>query len=144
MPSSAENPLQIILVDWDFKPEDLDILASVVAKRMKAITDILGFSFVVQDVYETEKGYHAVIKIFPEALHEAEIIALQLMLASDPMRELNNWKRIRGKFLGEDIPKHWNVLFMKKERKTEKAKYLEEKINQIYEELMLSEVLLDG
>jgi hypothetical protein len=64
----------------------------------------------------TRRGWHIAI-VFLEEFTEIELIALQAIFESDPMREALNFMRYRES-KGRDVPKFWkdrsNILYSKK------------------------------
>lgn len=60
------------------------------------------------------KGWHVIVTVTPRPRSALEVVALQLLLASDRMREACNVRRAR---VLDQMPKwarkHWNVLYEK-------------------------------
>ena len=58
------------------------------------------------------RGWHVIIRLKPEPRDPMEVVALQAICGSDPLREASNVQRVRslpglGKFWGDK----WNVLY---------------------------------
>jgi hypothetical protein len=77
--------------------------------RLKFIMTAYSTSSAILSVYHTKHGRHVKIDI-PGWISNAEIIALQAILGSDPWRELENLRRIKQR----KTTALWNVLFSTK------------------------------
>lgn len=93
----------IIKIDWDKKtPPDCGLLAKTVSKL-----DLAPF---YMQLKPSSSHWHVIIET-SQPLTDTQIVAVQLLLGSDPHRELYNLYRV----LCKDAPRYWrerwNVLF---------------------------------
>ena len=78
--------------------------------RMYRIHSILGLHSDTH-LYKSKGGHHHAVVEFKERLTDWQILCLQLILGSDPVRECFNFRRlIRGQH-------NWNILFEHEELK---------------------------
>jgi hypothetical protein len=100
----------LLKVDWDADSEPLT--RGLMDWRLRRA----GFRIVklVQRPSPSGKGTHVVVRVSPRPASFETVVALQLLLGSDPMREACNLRRAR---LVRRMPKwarqHVNVLYMK-------------------------------
>jgi len=100
-----------ILLDFDFKPKDLEKFAKELANKMSFIDFVFETTFTKCKVRETNKGLHIYLEaIAPNQLNPVDIVVIQLALGSDYKRELFNYRRVKDKVITEN----WNILFKRK------------------------------
>jgi hypothetical protein len=95
------------LCDYDGRlPADL-------RQRVRAVRRLLGLRTVYRRLDRTARGFHMVLR-WDTALTPTEIIAVQAILGSDPMREAMNLMRVRAKPGGMVERQFWNLLYSQK------------------------------
>lgn len=80
--------------------------------KLKTLMRIRKLKTCKVDIYNTNKGFHIYIKADGE-LPALECLFWQIVLGSDPYRELFNYKRILNQNLNGE---YWNVLFQLKKQ----------------------------
>ena len=84
-------------------------------KKLKDTLEFFRLKHEKIEVFDTKHGHHICINLSKE-IDNASIVFLQLLLGSDPNREMFNWLRIKHLERTRELRnfKHWNVLFAKK------------------------------
>lgn len=122
--------MRTLCLDFDERGTDIDALE----KRMDIVADAAQVSFMLLSVHPTARGCHVLLRAMPRKsvdwvpcptwvdhcnctpvfacqqpkdLTPMEVVALQLLLGSDPMREAYNFQRAR--ILG-DVPGFWREM----------------------------------
>lgn len=96
----------LMKLDIDDKGSDSIVL---VFDRLMILKKHFGLYDIRSETKDTNKGRH--IRIWfktKNKIDDRDLVFFQLVLGSDPMREIFNWIRVRQGW------KHWNALFEKK------------------------------
>lgn len=100
----------LLKVDWD--ADSVKLTRGLMDWRLRRA----GFRIVklVQRASPSGKGTHLVARVAPRPESPSVVVALQLLLGSDPMREACNLRRaIRLPRMPKWARKHFNVLYQK-------------------------------
>ena len=96
-----------------FMDYDKDTLLPTIP-QLYSLFRVLGLRPIAVVYKKSKRGWH-IVAVFPEKYKPMELVAIQAICGSDPMREALNWVRasqpgqLRG-FWG----RRWNILYSKK------------------------------
>jgi hypothetical protein len=85
-------------------------------KKIAAVLRRAGYRMIVFEWRQTKNGWHVWLTLDPAPRTAMEVIALQAMLGSDPMREACNLRRARKLWRTPAFARSWwNVLYRPRE-----------------------------